>query len=47
MPKAWIAEAPLILMHKARLQVNSFSEAEKDVSRSWLLARGYDLEIGE
>jgi hypothetical protein len=44
MPKEWIGAAPLILMHKARLSIVSFTEAEKAVSREWLSSRGYDLD---
>jgi hypothetical protein len=34
------------MMHKCRLQINSFTEAEKEVSRQWLLSHGYRLDIG-
>lgn len=33
-------------MHKARLGIIAFSETEKEVSRQWLLANGFDLEPG-
>jgi hypothetical protein len=42
----WAPAAPLIMMHKCRLQVTAMTEAEKEFSRSWLLSRGYSLEIG-
>ena len=43
----WLTpEVPLIMMHKARMQINSFTEEEKEVSRKWLLSHNYSLEIG-
>jgi hypothetical protein len=36
---------PLIMMHKARLAVETMSEAEKAVSREWLAARGYSEDF--
>lgn len=32
---------PLAAMHKCRLHVNEFTEAEKQQSRDWLKANGY------
>lgn len=37
---------PFIMMHKARLQIESMTEEEKKVSREWLLSRGYQLPLG-
>ena len=39
-----IGDAWLSAMHKARLQLDSFTEAEKAVSRTWLVQNG---RIGE
>lgn len=36
-----------IAMHKARLVVTTFPETEKEISRQWLLSRGYDLSLFE
>jgi len=38
-------DVPLIMMHKARLQVTAMTAAEKEASRSWLISQGYGLEI--
>jgi hypothetical protein len=35
-------EVPMIMMHKCRLEVTSFSEREKAVSREWLAEHGYN-----
>jgi hypothetical protein len=44
-PGGWVSpEVPLIMMHKARLQVNDMTKEEKAASREWLLSRGYSLE---
>lgn len=42
-PGAWAdsIEVPLIMMHKCRLEITTFSDEEKAVSRNWLRARGY------
>lgn len=40
-PKSWIGEAPFIMMHKSRLQLSTFSDAEKMQSREWLHSHGY------
>ena len=36
---------PEIMMHKCRLQLETFTEAEKAVSREWLLGNGYSLSL--
>lgn len=36
-PRAWIGKAPLILMHKLRIVLTSFTAHEKEVSREWLV----------
>ena len=37
---------PEIMMHKCRLQIETFTDAEKILSREWLLSRGYSLDLG-
>jgi hypothetical protein len=37
---------PLIMMHKSRLQVTTMTADEKEISRAWLLSRGYTLPEG-
>ena len=45
--EGWLdPEVPLIMMHKARLQIVSFSDEERALSRKWLLDRGYSLPPG-
>ncbi len=44
-PRKWVDDAWLGAMHKARLQIASFTEAEKAVSRTWLAQHGYSEEI--
>lgn len=41
-PREWLPNARLIMMHKLRLEIDSFSTAEKETSRNWLISRGYD-----
>ncbi len=46
LPAKWASEtAPMAMMHKVRLHINSFSEEEKAVSREWLLANGYRADL--
>lgn len=45
-PSNWIGDARLRLMHKCRLRLSGFSEAEKSVSRVWLSEHRSDEEIG-
>jgi hypothetical protein len=45
-PRHWIADAWLASMHKSRLQVGDFTEAEKAVSRTWLAQHGYSESGG-
>jgi hypothetical protein len=40
-PGGWLDEVPLIMMHKCRLEVPTFSEEERELSRKWLAERGY------
>jgi hypothetical protein len=50
MPPAGWADpviVPLIMMHKCRLQVATMTPIEREVSRQWLLSRGYTLPPGE
>ncbi len=44
-PARWLPGAIMILMHKSRLQIASFTEEEKRTSREWLTAHRYDLSI--
>jgi hypothetical protein len=37
-------EVPIIMMHKTRLKLTTMSEAEKELSRSWLISHGYSLD---
>ena len=46
-PREWIGDAWLASMHKARLQIEVFIEAEKAVSRTWLAHHGYTDAIGD
>lgn len=39
-------DVPLAAIHKARLQVTSFTEDEKAVSRAWLKEHGYSEALG-
>lgn len=32
-------------IHKARLQIGSLSEEEKEISREWLMEHGYSTEV--
>jgi hypothetical protein len=44
-PGGWASpEVPLIMMHKARLQAEGMTEAEKAASREWLASRSYSLD---
>jgi|HubBroStandDraft_3_1064219.scaffolds.fasta_scaffold224303_1 hypothetical protein len=45
-PSEWIGDAWLASMHKARLRIDAFTEAEKAVSRRWLAQHGYTEAIG-
>lgn len=45
-PKTWIGDAWLAAMHKGRLQIDTFTEAEKAVSRTWLAQNGYTEKVG-
>ena len=33
-----------IAMHKARLHIKAFTEAEKEISRQWLRSHGYSTD---
>ena len=44
-PKQWIGDAWLAAMHKARLHIAEFSEAEKAVSRTWLAQHGFTERV--
>jgi hypothetical protein len=46
-PMGWAdpVEVPMIMMHKCRLTLTTFSEAEKAISREWLSARGYSEDL--
>lgn len=37
---------PEIMIHKCRLQIDTMTEEEKQVSKEWLLSRGYTLPFG-
>jgi len=45
-PAAWKPKAKLAAMHKARLNIESFTPDEKDVSRDWLASNGFTEAIG-
>jgi len=47
MPKGgWASpDVPLIMIHKCRLQVESMTEEEQEVSRAWLISHGYSPDI--
>jgi hypothetical protein len=45
-PREWIGDVWLASMHKARLQINTFTEAEKAVSRTWLALHDYTEKVG-
>ena len=47
LPREWIGDSWLASMHKARLQIVSFTEAEKAVSRTWLTQHEYTEEVGD
>jgi hypothetical protein len=34
--EGWLPDSRMILMHKARLQIEEFTEEEKAISRKWL-----------
>jgi hypothetical protein len=46
-PRDWIGDSWLAAMHKARLQLVSFTDAEREVSRVWLAEHGYTERVGE
>src|SRR5258708_28990097 len=46
-PREWIGAAWLASMHKARLQIDAFTEAEKAVSRTWLAQHDYTEKVGD
>jgi hypothetical protein len=46
-PHEWIGDAWLASMHKARLQIYTFTEAEKAVSRTWLAQHDYTEAVGD
>ena len=43
----WIGDSWLAAMHKARLQIVAFTEAEKAVSRTWLAQHDYTEAVGD
>ncbi len=45
-PRQWIGDARLASMHKARLQLDAFTESEKAISRTWLDQHGYSDKVG-
>jgi hypothetical protein len=45
-PAQWKPLAKLAAMHKARLQIKSFSAQEKATSRAWLAANGFSERTG-
>lgn len=45
MPDFIDPSVPEIMMHKVRLQIETFTAAEKNLSREWLLNRGYSLTM--
>ena len=46
-PHAWIGDAWLAAMHRVRLQLDSFTEPEKAVSRTWLAQHDYTEKVGD
>jgi hypothetical protein len=46
-PREWIGDSWLAAMHKARLQIDAFTEAEKAVSRTWLAQHDYTDAVGD
>lgn len=46
-PRAWVGDARLAAMHKARLQIEAFTEFDKAISRVWLAQHGYSEKVGE
>ncbi|HMH95646.1 MAG TPA: hypothetical protein VK577_03585 [Bradyrhizobium sp.] len=45
-PRTWIDDAWLAMMHKTRLDLVEFTEAEKAISRTWLAQNGYTQKVG-
>jgi hypothetical protein len=45
-PAQWKRGAKLAAMHKARLQIISFTPEEKALSRAWLASNGFSEQIG-
>jgi hypothetical protein len=45
-PREWIDDAWLASMHKARLQINTFTQTEKAISRLWLARNGFTEQVG-